>query len=327
MNQANVSGRIFVVGSANMDLVLRVPRLPLAGETLTGSDLELIPGGKGANQACAAARSGGEVYFVGCTGSDNFGPQLIRSLTDAGVNVTRMRTSPEATGCASIYVQPDGQNSIVISPGANAHVHADHVRAALCDLTPHDFVLLQLEIPFETVQFTLELATRVGAATILDPAPGRKLSENTLRFVRILTPNQTEAAVLLGIEGFAPKQDDRELAQLGSEALRLGPESVIFKLGEEGCAIFSSEVALKLHAYVVKAVDTTAAGDVFNGALAAGLAENKTLPLAAEFASAAAALSVTRAGAQTSVPARAEIDEFLGRQRTPKLRNIAVPKS
>jgi len=326
MSEANVRGRIFVVGSANMDLVLRVPRLPLAGETLAGSDLELIPGGKGANQACAAARSGGEVYFVGCTGNDNFAPQLVRSLTEAGVNVARMRTSPGATGCASIYVQPDGQNSIVISPGANAHVHPDHVRAALCDLTPHDFVLLQLEIPFETVQFTLELATSIGAATILDPAPGRKLTKDTLRFVRILTPNQTEAAVLLGIDGFAPKQEDNELAHLGSEALKLGPESVIFKLGEEGCAIFSSEFALRLRPYLVKAIDTTAAGDVFNGALAAGLAEHKTLALAAEFASASAALSVTRAGAQTSVPARTEVDEFLGKQATLEPQKIVLPK-
>lgn len=320
-----MSRRIFVVGSANMDLVLGVPRLPLAGETLIGSDLQLIPGGKGANQACAAARSGGEVYFVGCTGNDTFGPQLIRSLTGAGVNVTRMRTSPGASGCASIYVHPNGQNSIVISRGANAGVHPDHVRAALHDLKPDDFVLLQLEIPFETVQFTLELATSVGATTILDPAPGRELREETLRLVRILTPNQTEAAILLELDSFAPT-DDLELARLGSAALKLGPESVIFKLGEEGCAMFSSEAAMKLGPYQVKAIDTTAAGDVFNGALAASLAESQTLAYAAGFANAAAALSVTRAGAQTSVPAREEIDDFLRPRGTPQLRNIGVPE-
>jgi ribokinase len=321
-----VSRRIFVVGSANMDLVLQVPRLPFAGETLTGSDLQLIPGGKGANQACAAAQSGGDVYFVGCTGDDAFGPQLIRSLADAGVNVTRMRTVAGASGCASIYVQPDGQNCIVISPGANAAVNPGHVRSALDDLTADDFVLLQLEIPFETVEFTLELGRNAGATTILDPAPASKLSADTLRLVRILTPNQTEAATLLGVDNFDPKQEDLELARLGQAALELGSESVIFKLGGEGCAVFSSEGALKLDAYVVKAIDTTAAGDVFNGALAAALTDNGTLGSAAEFANAAAALSVTRPGAQTSVPARAEIDEFLRHHGKPQVRKVALPK-
>ncbi len=317
--------RIFVVGSANMDLVLHVPRLPFAGETLTGSDLQLIPGGKGANQACAAGRCGGDVYFVGCTGDDAFGPQLIRSLTDADVNVTRMRTVAGASGCASIYVQPDGQNCIVISPGANAAVDPGHVRAALHDLTADDLILLQLEIPIETVEFTLRLAAEPGATTILDPAPARKLGEGTLGLVRILTPNQTEAA-MLGVADFDANQDDGQLARFGSAALELGPESVIFKLGAEGCAVFSSEASLKLDGYAVKAIDTTAAGDVFNGALAAALAEGQTVIQAAELANAAAALSVTRPGAQTSVPARAEIDEFLRHHGKPPVRNIALSK-
>jgi ribokinase len=318
-----VSRRIFVVGSANMDLVLHVPRLPFPGETLTGSDLQLIPGGKGANQACAAARSGGDVHFIGCTGSDAFGPQLIGSLTDAGVNVTRVRTVAGASGCASIYVQPGGQNCIVISPGANAAVDPGYVGPALNDLTAEDLILLQLEIPFETVQFTLELAAKFGAVTILDPAPARKFSEDTLRLVRILTPNQTEAATLLGTDSFDVDGSDVELAPLASAALELGPESVIFKLGREGCAVFSSQAWLKLDGYVVQAVDTTAAGDIFNGALAAALAGNDPLSRAAEFANAAAAFSVTRPGAQTSVPARAEVEEFLREQGKPRIRNIA----
>src|SRR4051812_22418057 len=146
-----MSNRIFVVGSANMDMVLRVPRFPRSGETLTGSDLDLFPGGKGANQACAAGRLGAEVHFVGCVGSDPFGTQLVQSLREAGVDVSRVRTSQRATGCASIYVQPNGQNSIVISPGANSDVNPEHVRESLQDLRCSDFVLLQLEIPFETV--------------------------------------------------------------------------------------------------------------------------------------------------------------------------------
>ncbi len=319
-----MSRRIFVVGSANMDLVLRVPRFPLAGETLTGSDLQLVPGGKGANQACAAARLGGEVYFVGCTGDDTFGSQLLLSLRDAGVKVERMRTSPRATGCASIYVQPNGQNSIVISPGANADLQSGQVREALHDLRRDDIVLLQLEIPFETVQLTLEIGKAAGATTILDPAPASPLGRDTLQLVDIVTPNETEAAILFGLEKDAQGQDDREPGRLGCKALALGARSVIFKLGEAGCAIVSRELAAKLDAYPVKATDTTAAGDVFNGALAVALSESRSLIAAAQFANAAAALSVTRSGAQTSVPARADTDKFITENRPIQVRDISI---
>jgi ribokinase len=307
----NNRSRIFVVGSANMDMVLRVPRFPHAGETLAGSDLNLFPGGKGANQACAAARLGGDVRIVGCVGSDVFGAQLLASLREAGVDISRVRTLSRATGCASIYVAPDGQNSIVISPGANGGVTFEHVGDALRDLNSSDFVLLQLEIPFETVRLTLEKARSAGATSIFDPAPARKLDRDVLQLVSLLTPNQTEAGILLDRENVADGQEDGELIRLASETLKLGPASVIFKLGEAGCAICSHDSATRVGAYPVKAVDTTGAGDVFNGALAVALAEGRSMPVAARFANAASALSVKRPGAQASIPCRDEVDKFM----------------
>lgn len=193
--------RIFVVGSANMDLVIRVPRFPHSGETIGGGDLALYPGGKGANQAVAAARLGGSVVFAGCIGNDLFGAQLVEALSAAGVDVSRIRRTDRASGCASIYVDAGGENSIVLSPGANADVHLEYVRDVLHDVTSADFVLLQLEIPFASVQCALQLASEAKAISILDPAPARALDRDTLRLVHILTPNQTEAAAVLNGTG------------------------------------------------------------------------------------------------------------------------------
>lgn len=318
-------GRIFVVGSANMDMVLRVPRFPRAGETLTGSDLELVPGGKGANQACSAARLGGDVHFVGCVGADLFGTQLIQSLQAAGVDVTRVRSTSRASGCASIYVEANGQNSIVISPGANADVSFEHVRHVLQDLNSSDFVLLQLEIPLETVHFTLELARAAGATSMLDPAPARRLDTVTLGLVDLLTPNQTEAGVLLSADELREEQgepSDSELNRLGSELTMLGVRTLLLKLGGSGCAIYSRERATRMGAFPVHARHTTAAGDVFNGALAVALAEGLSVVAAAQFASAAAAISVTRSGAQTSIPDRKELDEFVKSNDAVQVRDL-----
>lgn len=318
-------GRIFVVGSANMDMVLRVPRFPRAGETLTGSDLDLVPGGKGANQACSAARLGGDVHFVGCVGNDLFGTQLIGSLQAAGADVTRVRSTSRATGCASIYVESNGQNSIVISPGANAEVSVEHVRHVLDDLNPSDFVLLQLEIPFETVRFTLELARSVGATSILDPAPARPLDVAALSLVDLLTPNQTEAGILLSED--EPREEqaeatDSDLKRLGSAMTELGVRTVLFKLGGSGCAIYSREVAARVDGFSVTAIDTTGAGDVFNGALAVALSEGLPITASAQFANAAAAISVTRSGAQTSIPGRTEVDGFMKSNAAVQVRDL-----
>src|SRR3954447_4777745 len=188
--------RIYVEGSANMDLVLHVPRFPQPGETLTGGDLELHPGGKGANQACAAARLGGTVSFVGCVGDDVFAPRLRQSLEQSGVDVSHLKTVGRSTGFASIYVDGEGRNTIVISPGANVELSPEHVRHALKDMTSDDYVLLQLEIPLPLVNFPVELAKSAGATSILDPAPAQELDLSVLESVSYLTPNQTEASTL-----------------------------------------------------------------------------------------------------------------------------------
>lgn len=303
------SSRIFVLGSANMDLVFPVDRLPREGETLGGGDLVLFPGGKGANQACAAARLGGRVMMIGQVGDDPFGPRLRRSLEEAGVDTDRVGVSARPTGCACIYVLPTGENSIVISPGANATLDPETALARLYDLAADDLLLLQLEIPLETVAAALEFAASRGAAAILDPAPARPLPAALLRNVAILTPNQTEAACILAnareIRGF----EDAVTAARSLAAL--GPRSVLMKLGALGCLWWDGMDERRATPPRVNPVDTTAAGDVFNGALAVALAEGRTPDQALRFANAAAAISVTRLGAQSSIPARPEVERYL----------------
>ena len=301
--------RIFVLGSANMDLVFALDRLPREGETLAGGDLALFPGGKGANQAFAAARLGGDVVMIGAVGDDAFGQALVLSLNGTGVDTTRVRTSARPTGCACIYVMPDGANSIVISPGANADLDAETVLSQLHDLSANDFLLAQLETPLETVEAAFAHATRIGATTILDPAPARTLPASLIANASLITPNQIEAGVLLGdpdlrIETFA----DAELA--ASRVVAMGSRAVVLKLGAMG-SLYSP---LRVAAFLVDAIDTTAAGDVFNAALAVALAEGMSMGEAMRFANAAAAVSVTRRGAQNSAPSRAEVDRMVAGQ-------------
>ncbi len=298
--------RIFVVGSANMDLVIDLPVLPRLGQTVAGGDLRFIPGGKGANQACAAAKSGGKVAMVAQVGPDPFGGVLRDSLGAAGVATDLVGTAERPTGCASIYVLPNGENCIVISPGANAALDPATALERLAGLRAGDFVLLQLEIPLETVEAVTARARQSGAITILDPAPARALPAEILRNVDYLTPNQTEACILAGQPG-AVVEHLRDAMEVSTALLAAGPRNVILKLGDLGCLVGERHVP----AHAVRAVDTTAAGDVFNGALAAALAKGETLMAAAAWANAAAAISVTRPGAQTSIPMREEVELFL----------------
>jgi ribokinase len=295
---------IFVLGSANMDLVFALDRLPLAGETRTGGDLSLFPGGKGANQACAAARLGGRAAMVARVGADAFGSRLVESLAAAGVDVSRMRACGRATGCACIYVLPNGENSIVISPGANAALDPAGAIADLSAIQPGDLLLAQLETPLETVQAAFAHARSRGAVTILDPAPVRELPRELLESVDYLTPNQTEAAFLIDKDEVAAHNAEAAAERVAA----LGPRAVILKLGEHGSLFWEPGRTLSIPAYRVEAVDTTAAGDVFNGAFAVALAEDLPVEAALEFATAAAAISVTRHGAQPSVPDRTEVD-------------------
>ncbi|HWR49531.1 MAG TPA: ribokinase [Bryobacteraceae bacterium] len=307
MEQRN---RIAVVGSANMDVVIPVHRFPHTGETILGGDLGLFPGGKGANQACAAARLGGAVSFIAQIGSDPFGSALTGSLRAAGVDTEHVGTASRPTGCASIYVLPGGENTIVVSPGANATLDAATALSRLGSIAHAGFVLSQLEIPLDTVEMVLAAARARGAVTILDPAPARELPDRVLRSVDYLTPNQSEAAILLGrpswvIESFA----DAEEAASG--LLRLGVSTVVMKLGALGCLLAAAGVRRCIDGHRVSAIDTTAAGDAFNGAFAAALAEGKPPFEAAEFANGAAAISVTRRGAQISLPCRDEVLKLL----------------
>jgi len=303
------NANIVVIGSANMDLVFPVERLARAGETIPGGDLALVAGGKGANQACAAAQLSGRVTMIGRVGDDAFGARLIASLRNASVDTTHVGISTRPTGCACIFVLPGGENSIIISPGANADLLPETALAALDGLSAGAFLLSQLEIPLATVEAAFAKAKTLGATTILDPAPVRRLPTPLLRNVDFLTPNQSEAAALLDDPNLVVTDyttAERTATQLGE----LGP-GVVLKLGALGCFVHAGSVRAAVPGFEVTAVDTTAAGDVFNGAFAVALAEGKSLLEAARFANAAAAISVTRSGAQTSIPSRSDVDRFL----------------
>lgn len=306
----NHQPQIVVIGSLNADLVQKVDRLPKPGETIAGGSLETFSGGKGANQAVAAGRMGARTSMIGQVGDDSLSQILRESLRAAGVDHHAVGVSKTSTGSAIILVFPDGENLIVIAPGANATVTPDLAAERLRILQRGAFLLSQLEIPIESVERSLEVAKAHGATTILDPAPARELPVDLLRHVDYLTPNETESATLLGDSGLA-MEDDPAVERAAERILALGPKAVVLKLGARGCLIASTEGFHRVPGFKVEAVDTTAAGDVFNGAFATAMAEGQPVPLAASFANAAAALSVTRPGAQDSVPSREAVDRFL----------------
>lgn len=298
-----------------MDLVVNVERIPRRGETLRGEDLARFPGGKGANQAYATARLGGDAVMIGQVGRDGFGADLLSSLRGAGADTSRVGESDRPTGTALIAVQADGDNAIVVSAGANATLTPDLALERMSCVEAGDYVLGQLEVPIETVEAAFAEARRRGAITILDPAPARALPASLLGLVDYLTPNQTEAAALIGVgvaagaaASGAGNTPERAVAE---RLLTLGPRNVVLKLGDHGCYLAGPGLREAVPAFHVNAVDTTAAGDVFNAAFGLALAEGRTPAWAARFACAAAAISVTRKGAQASAPARDEVDEFL----------------
>lgn len=304
-----VMSRILVLGSLNIDLVQRVPRLPVAGETLSGGELAIHVGGKGANQACAAARLGGQAVFAGMLGNDVFASRVRDELMQAGVDLRFVGVSQSASGTATIFVLPSGDNVIVIAPGANGFVTPQQALDATSTLQPGDFLLCQLEIPLETVAAGLSEARRRDAITMLDPAPARELPNELLQCVTILTPNQTEAALLCGGTGLIESLDQASAA--AAQLRTRGPETVIVKLGEAGCLVSTGREQYAVPTFRVQAVDTTAAGDTFNGALAVALGEGVSMRDAARFANAAAALSVTKAGAIPSIPHRSAVNDLL----------------
>lgn len=304
---------VVVVGSLNMDFVVSVDRLPLPGETVFGRNFQMIPGGKGANQACAAGKLGGAsviVRMIGRVGYDAFADHLKASLSAAGVDVSAVHaTKSLPTGIALIWVDGCGQNSIVVASGANLELAAADVEAMRKVFRAGRIALFQLETPISTVTAALTLAKAERLQTILDPSPAQVLPRELLESVDILTPNETEALGLLGRT--AVRISRAEALPIALEVQRLGPRTVVLKLGDQGCFWLAGADYGHVPCFSVDARDTTAAGDIFNAALAIALAEERDLKAALRFANAAAAISVTRPGAQSSVPSRREVDELL----------------
>ncbi len=303
-----MQNKIVVIGSLNMDLVARAPRIPVVGETIVGHSYLSVPGGKGANQAFAAARLGGQVAMAGRIGSDDFGKQMRANLEQAGCDVSRLLPVADCTsGVALIFVADDGPNSLIIVPGANGRFSSEDVRAEIEHLGHPSVVLLQLEIPLPAVLEAARLGRRLGSLVVLDPAPAQDVPEELFDLVDLWTPNETEAAILSGLP---PGRLNQEQSLLAGQKLRdRGAKSVIVKLGDQGCLLVEERIARHLPGLKVRAVDTTAAGDVFNGALAVAISEDLELARACTFANQAAALSVTKLGAQ-GAPTRAELSAF-----------------
>jgi ribokinase len=309
--------RIVVVGSSNADMTITLERLPRPGETMLGGDFLMTAGGKGANQAVAAARAGGDVTFIARVGRDVFGDQAIAGLVADRINVQHVvRDEHVASGVALIFVGADGENSIAVAGGANSRLSPDDVDAARDAIAQASAVLMQLETPLATVMHAAHMAAEFNVLVILNPAPAQELPGELLKLVTILTPNEHEAKLLTGIE-FTGADSARAAAH---KLLDQGVKTVVVTLGARGALVASREQAELAPGFVVTPVDTVAAGDVFNGALAVALGEGAPLVDAVRFANAAAALSVTRRGAQASAPLRVEIDGMLRGPADPSLR-------
>ena len=314
------SGRVLVVGSVNVDLVVAAPRLPAPGQTVTGGDLARYQGGKGGNQATAAARLGARVAVVGAVGDDEMGRQARSALASEGIDVAGLAVSSRATGVALIVVDPRGENLITVAPGANDEVHAVHVRTALAALAPgpDDVVLVCREIPPDGVLAALEVGRDAGSTTILNPAPADGLDAATLALADILTPNETELALLGGLGSARGNPETAARQVLAGQPTDAGEgdahgRAVVVTLGAAGALIVrAAGAAVAVPAPAVEVVDTTGAGDTLNGALAAGLADGLDLAGAVRRAVAAAALSTTRPGARGGMPTRAELEALPG---------------
>jgi ribokinase len=315
---------IVVVGSINLDLVANADRIPAVGETVHGSNFQMHPGGKGANQAVAAARLGYPVQMIGKVGSDAFGEQLRSHLESAAVGLEGVTRAEGASGVAVIVVAPHGENCIVVTSGANAQVTPEYVGQYSELIRNAALVLMQLEIPLPTVERVADLCAQHGVPLILDPAPARELPDSLLHRVSWFTPNETEAAYFgaNSVNGYGQAASPSSTAQ---QLLVLGPRGVLLKLGPRGAYLSTGDgMTERINAIAVKAIDTTAAGDAFNGAFAVGLAHGKDPVESARFAVAAAALSVTRAGAQPSMPVLREVEELLDESGRP---GIAISNS
>jgi ribokinase len=302
--------KIVVVGSSNTDMILKLNRIPRPGETILGGEFVTAAGGKGANQAVAAARAGGSVTFVARVGQDMFGEQAVAGFIEHGINVEHVQYDAAPSGVALIFLDDDGENSIGVASGANGNLSPADVRKAETAFSTADVVVMQLETPLDTVQAAADVAVANGSIVILNPAPAQPLPDKLLEKISILTPNETETELLTGIT----VTDDASCNQAADILLGKGIETVIITLGARGAFVASPELRQFVPGFKVEPIDSTAAGDTFNGALAVALADGVTLAEAVRFANAAGAISVTRMGAQPSAPSRDEIDALLDRE-------------
>jgi len=299
--------KILVIGSNNTDMVIKAERLPKAGETILGGTFLMNPGGKGANQAVAASRLGGNITFVSKIGNDIFGKQAVQLFEEEGINTSYIMEDPgQPSGVALITVDNEAENCIVVASGANSSLIPRDFQKAKQEIESADIILMQLEIPLKTVEFVTELASLCDIKVILNPAPACELSDTLLKNLYIITPNKIEAEMLSGI-----KVIDIESAKLAATTIHnLGVDIVIITLGEQGALILQEEEYTLVPAEKIVPVDTTAAGDVFNGALTVAISEGRTIPESVRFACKAAAIAVTRMGAQSSAPFRSELKDL-----------------
>jgi ribokinase len=300
--------KLVVIGSSNTDMIVQVPRIPLPGETILGGQFQTAPGGKGANQAVAAARAGADVSLIACVGDDSFGREALAGFAADGIDCEHVVIDPAApSGVAQIFVAADGENSIGVASGANACLTPAHIEQTAATIESANTVLLQLEIPLETVIRAAEIGAAAGCRVILNPAPAQELPAELYPLLRIISPNETEAELLTGIA----VKDESSAAAAASGLHDRGVDTVLITLGAAGVFLSTGASSKIVPAHVVDVVDTTAAGDVFNGNLAAALCRDLKLEDALAYAQAAAALSVQRLGAQPSAPTRSSIDAFL----------------
>ena len=291
--------KIVVIGSTNTDMVVKARTLPKPGETVIGDKYFTNLGGKGANQAVAASRLGGTVSFVTKVGEDDFGKRAFEQFKNEGIDTSYVYSDSEkSSGVALITLSKEGENSIVVAPGANDNLTEKCINKTLTDLKSADIVLIQMEIPLKTVEYAIEIAKAHKIKVILNPAPAKKISDNALKGLYMITPNESEAEILTGI-----KVKDEGTARAACNLLReQGIEVIIITLGSSGAFVLCNEFIGLIPGKRVDAVDTTAAGDTFNGALAVAIAKGKNINEAVQFANCAAAISVTRMGAQSSIP-------------------------
>ena len=302
--------KILVVGSSNTDLIIKVPEIPRPGETLLGGEFQTFPGGKGANQAVAASRGGGDVVFIASVGSDNYGAESIKGYKLDNINTENIKICKKIpSGIAMITIADNGENAITVASGANAELKPEDLDEAEEAFHEAEYMLVQLETPMNTVLKAVEISREFNTKVILNPAPAADLPDEIISRIDIITPNETEAERLTGI-----KVKDEKDAMKAAEVLhKRGINTVIITLGSEGAFLSDqiSGISKTVPGFKVKAIDTTAAGDVFNGQLAVSLAEGLPMEDAIRLAHAAAALSVQKLGAQSSIPRREETDYFL----------------